>query len=96
MCIFSNSDVRFFREQVERKTAGEKRIGSLGNDWEGRQLGNWFLWVAHGSGLCTRRGLKSSGRFGEYRVRNWPLQGVVGMERNKATKVFFWILLQGD
>ena len=48
---------------MERKTAGEKRIGSLGNDWEGRHLGIWFLWVAHGSGLCTRRGIKSSGRF---------------------------------
>ena len=48
---------------MERKTAGEKRIGSLGNDWKGRQLGNWFLWVAPGSGLCTRRGVRSSGRF---------------------------------
>lgn len=37
LCIFANSDVRFYWEQLERKTAGEKRIGSLGNDWEGRQ-----------------------------------------------------------
>lgn len=42
----------------------------MGNDWEGRQLGNWFLWVAHGSGLCTRRGIKSSGR----------LRGIKGQE----------------
>lgn len=39
LCIFTNSDVRFFWEQLERKTVGEKWIGSLGNDWEGRQSG---------------------------------------------------------
>lgn len=39
LCILTNSDVRFFWEQLERKTVGEKWIGSLGNDWEGRQSG---------------------------------------------------------
>lgn len=60
---------------MERKTAGEKRIGSLGNDWEGRQLGIWFLWVAHGSRLCTRRGIKSSGRFRGIKGRELAILG---------------------
>lgn len=43
--------VRFFWEQVERKTAREKRTGSWGNAWEEGPLGNWFLWEAHGREL---------------------------------------------
>ena len=75
-CVFSLIVMSgSLRERMERKTAGEERIGSSGNDWEGRQLGNCFLWVAYGGELCSRRGVTSSGRFRGINGQEWLTSG---------------------
>lgn len=79
LCIFTNSDVRFFWEPLERKTAGEGELDLWGMIGRDGSLGNWFLWVAHGRELCRRK-VKSFGRF----------RGVKGQELDISESYWSW------